>query len=423
MNLLVLIAATLSIICCLAIVSFAVYRQFIVFNQTRQFYDEQKHILSLRIAQIGNPVNAIKNNLDNLAWNGSRKFVLKGKVLEAEGICSFYFSPLDKRPLPPFIPGQYLTFQIQLSGQKKETVRCYSLSDSPNHPDYYRVTIKKISYKTVNSEIKEGLVSSYFHNKLQADDIIDIKAPSGHFYLDTESESPVVLIGGGIGITPVLSMINYIVNSGSKREVWLFYGVRNSDEHIMIDHLNELDRENSNVNIKICYSNPLESDELNVNHHYAERISLDLLKRVLPSSNYEYYICGPAPMMESLTTGLSAWGVPDSDINYEAFGPSTVKSVVSEEVTRIAQMKDITIKFAKSGIELEWDGISSSILEFAEKSDIQIESGCRSGNCGSCEVAIRNGDVEYLSQPGANIESGTCLACVSIPKNNLTLDA
>ncbi len=423
MNLLILLLTTLSLICCLGIVSFAFYRQFIVIHQTKQFYEEQKQILSLKISQITNPVNAIKSNLGNPAWNGSRKFVLKGKVLEAEGVCSFYFSPLDKKPLPPFIPGQYLTFQLHLSGQNKATIRCYSLSDSPNHPDYYRVTIKKLSYKTDSSEIKEGLVSSYFHNNLQVDDIVDVKAPSGQFFLNTENEAPVVLIGGGIGITPALSMLNYIVNSGSKREVWLFYGIRNSDEHIMMDYFKELDRENSNINIKICYSDPLEIDKINTHYDYAERVSVDLFKRVLPSSNFEYYVCGPPPMMESLTNGLLEWGVPEDDINYEAFGPSTVKSVVSEDVTRIAKKRDISIKFSKSGIELEWDGVSSSILEFAEKSGIQIESGCRSGNCGSCELAIRSGEVEYLSEPGAKVESGTCLTCVSIPKSNLTIDA
>ncbi|MEX2649485.1 MAG: hypothetical protein WD673_10775, partial [Alphaproteobacteria bacterium] len=79
-----------------------------------------------------------------LSWNGFRKFEIVRKQHEGGGICSFYMQPHDKKPLPPFQPGQYLTFQLQIPGQRKPVIRCYSLSDSPNHPDYYRVSIKKL---------------------------------------------------------------------------------------------------------------------------------------------------------------------------------------------------------------------------------------------------------------------------------------
>ena len=120
-------------------------------------------------------------------------------------------------------------------------------------------------------------------------------------------------------------MLNAICDSGSKRETWFFLGVRNSTEYLMKEHLERLDREHENVHLRVCYSDPIEGDVDSGDNHHGERISVDLFKRVLPSNNYEFYICCPALMIESVTTGLKEWGVPDSDVHFEAFGPATVK--------------------------------------------------------------------------------------------------
>jgi len=153
-------------------------------------------------------------------WNGTRKFLVSKKVLEAKDQCSFYFSPHDGRKLPPFEPGQFLTFRLDIPGQKKQTIRCYSLSDSPKS-DYYRCTIKRVPPPR-DSDHEPGLSSNYFHDFVEEGKILDVRAPGGHFYLDTKRQTPVVLIGGGIGLTPVLSMVNHIIDTGSKRETWFF---------------------------------------------------------------------------------------------------------------------------------------------------------------------------------------------------------
>ena len=356
------------------------------------------------------------------AWSGVRKFVLQGKVLECEGVCSFYYAPHDGQPLPPFLPGQYLTFQLNIPGVAKPVTRCYSLSDSPNHPDYYRVTVKQIPPPRNAPDAPPGLVSGYFHQQLQAADIVDVKAPGGHFYLDVEHPGQVVLIGGGIGLTPALSMLNYIVASGSARETWMFYGIRNGTEHVMKDHIQQIADQHENIHLHVCYSNPDDVDHAGVDYHHAERVTVDLFKRLLPSNNYDYYMCGPGPMMDSVTIDLAAWGVPKSKIHFEAFGPATVKRV-SHADTETIGASGFKISFSRSNKELKWDGISGSILEFAEANDIEMDSGCRAGNCGTCITAIRSGSVEYLSEPGAPIEDGSCLTCISIPKSPITLDA
>ncbi|MBC8242293.1 MAG: 2Fe-2S iron-sulfur cluster binding domain-containing protein, partial [Alphaproteobacteria bacterium] len=310
----------------------------------------------------------------------------------------------------------------RLPDREKPLVRCYSLSDSPLKTDYYRVSIKRLGPPPREPDAPPGLSSNFFHNDLQAGDIVDVKAPSGNFLLDLSKHRPVVLIGGGVGLTPMISMLNAICESGSQRETWFFYGVRNGDEHIMRAHLESLEAEHENVHVRICYSDPTDDEVEGQGFQHGCRISVDLFKKVLPSNNYEFYICGPPPMMESLTVGLSEWGVPDSDVFFEAFGPASVKRVappVSAVVARIGRVGTL----APSNKKVPWDGSHGSILELAEAHGVDLDPGCRAGSCGPCITAVKTGEVSYVDEPGSLPESGSCLACISVPKTDLALDA
>ena len=132
------------------------------------------------------------------SWPGFRKFVIQRKVDEGGNVCSFYLSPHDGKPLPAFNPGQYLTFNLHLQGAKgeaeKDVVRCYSLSDSPGHTDYYRVSIKRAPPPRDKPDLPPGVASNHFHDQLDDGDIIDVKAPAGNFFLDAAQQGPVVLI-------------------------------------------------------------------------------------------------------------------------------------------------------------------------------------------------------------------------------------
>jgi len=387
--------------------------------------DSERQLLQSRVAEIMGKWD-FEREKNEFSWSGFRKFVIARKVPEGGGICSFYLQPHDGKPLPAFDPGQYLTFRLDIPGQPKQVMRCYSLSDSPK-PDYYRVSIKAVPPPRDKPDVPAGLSSNFFHDQLNEGDILDVKAPGGHFFLDTAKHTPVVLIGGGIGLTPVMSMVNRIVDIGSTRECHFFYGVRNSKEHVMKEHLERLAAEHENIHMHICYSSPGDDDIEGKDYQYAERVGADLFKRVLPSSNYEYYFCGPPPMMNSLFEGLREWGVPENDINYEAFGPATVQK------KKEADTKDkdpapegevaFEVQFEKSGVTVPWDASIGSILDFAEENDVDIDFGCRAGNCGSCITAIKSGDVDYLSEPGEKPESGSCLACISVPKGAIVLDA
>ena len=387
-------------------------------NQKRA--DLEGELLKVRVDQIIE-AKRLENEKARLSWNGFRKFEVVSKVKETHDITSFYLSPHDGKPLPSFFPGQFLTFQLNIQGNTHPVVRCYSLSDSPHHPDRYRVSIKKVPPPRNDPKAPPGLVSNHFHESINENDILDIKAPSGQFYLDIHAKGPVVLLAGGVGITPVLSMLNALVEIESQREIWFCLGVRNKKEHIMKEHLEKVAKENPNVNLQVFYSSPAETDFKEKDYHIEGRVKVSSLINLLPSNNYDFYICAPPPMVEDLRNDLAAWGVPKTSIHFEAFGPATVKKCTTNSESK--DLPKIDVSFTKSGKVFPWDPKLTSLLELAENNGIPLDSGCRAGNCGTCLTAIKSGEVSYVGEPGSLPEEGSCLACIAVPKGDLTLDA
>ena len=374
------------------------------------------------------PHTAVESNAppSPAGWPGFRTFVVEHKVIEdaAQSVCSFYLKPEDGQALPAFAPGQFLTFRLEVpgaDGSSGQLLRCYSLSDAPR-PDGYRVSIKR-ALPPADSNFPQGRSSSFFHDHVAVGSRLQVRAPSGHFHID-HGEVPVVLIGGGIGITPMLSMLNWVVAEQPGREVWLFYGVRHSRELVMRAHLEALSAAHPNFHLHFCISNPLPEDVNGRDYHHRGRIDVPLLRMQLPLKPFHYYICGPAPLMESLVPALEEWGVPDAHIHFEAFGPASVKrKQPAVQPVSTAINSDIVVTFTKSGKQLHWQPGDGSLLEFAESNGISVDSGCRAGGCGSCQTSIRAGEISYRQEPEFDPEPGSCLLCVSIPKTSITLEA
>jgi len=392
-------------------------------------YEQQQQRLSLQLLRQQVETAAQlrwEKEQERQVWEGYRKFVVQRKVEEAPGITSFYLTPHDRRPLPLFQPGQFLTFQLKVPGQAKPVIRCYSLSDRPR-ADCYRVTIKKVPPPGDRPDCPPGLASSFFHKQVKEGDILDVKAPQGPFVLALTGSTPIVLIAGGIGLTPLLCMANALESQLSSRETWLFYGVRNGREHIMKEHLRRLAQEGDTFHLRVCYSNPREEDVQGRDYDYGQRISVELVKTVLPSNNYEFYVCGPPGMMASVVQDLRAWGVPQVSILTEAFGPASVPRAgtapVAPRPEPAGSSGTSNVAFAKSGQTIPWDAQAGNLLDLALAHGIDIPFGCRVGNCGTCETAVKAGQVRYLHEPSWHPQPGTCLVCVSQPEGDLQLDA
>ena len=359
-----------------------------------------------------------------LVWNGYRKFSVAKKARECEDVCAFYLKPHDGKALPPFKPGQYLTFQLDIPGRDKPLVRCYSISDGPHRTDYYRITIKKEKAPPDKPDLPPGAASSFFCDAVKEGDILSVKAPTGHFFLDMTKNSPIVLIAGGVGVTPMLSMANAIAASGSKRETWFFFGVRNTQEHIHKTELEKLAANHENIRLHVCYSRPGSNEVKGRDYQHEGRVSIELLKELLPSNNFEYYLCGNGAFMKSISDGLEAWGVPEKDVYFEAFGPATVKKKTAPSTpTETDLLSKLNVTFSRSGKTVHWEPSAGNLLEFARSQGVRIDSGCCAGSCGSCLVAIKSGSVDYLKPPDAEPEQGACLTCICRPKADLILDA
>lgn len=363
------------------------------------------------------------------AWSGLRTFKLARRTIEdaAQTICSFELVPQDGQALPPFLPGQYLTFSLDIptaSGATQPVVRCYSISNAPD-PSHYRVSIKRAP-APANTLFPPGRSSSFFHDHVKEGSLLQLRAPAGHFYLD-RSEAPVVLIAGGVGITPMLSMLTWCLSQQAGREVWLFYGVRHSQELVMQTQLAALAAAHPNFHLHFCLSEAAPEALVGQKYQRPGRVDVALLRALLPLKPYHYYICGPTPMLQSLVPALEDWGVPDSHIHFEAFGPASIqrkKASTSAGAPGAADVAtDIMVTFAKSGKQVIWQADAGTLLDFAEANGMRVDSGCRAGGCGSCQTTITAGEVTYRQTPDFDPEPGTCLLCVCTPKTSVTLEA
>lgn len=355
---------------------------------------------------------------DAPAWEGFREFRVVDKTF-ANGdrsVCALHLEPADGTAPPAFAPGQFLTFRFDIadpaSGRTGPAVRCYSLSDHPESGTY-RVLVKRAA---------DGLVSRHVHDVVQVGNVLMIQAPRGHFVLDGDG-APVVLIAGGIGITPMLSMLTAACENGDGREIWLFHGSRNGADHVMKDHLETLAADHPNLHLRVCYSRPRPDDVPGRDYQHRGRIDIALLRQTLPLKPYRFHVCGPRALMETLIPALRGWGVPDDNIRYEAFGPVVLSLRARQFPADGAPSGPIAVTFAGSQKTVTWDGTDASLLDFAERNGIEVTSGCRAGGCGSCQTTIEDGEVDYLIAPDFDPEPGRCLLCVSYPKRDLILTA
>lgn len=407
-----------------------------LFTATRQFA-WHRQAAGLRIEALSTELDtAIQRRRlapdSHASWRGYRRFVVRSVQRESSQAKSIILVPEDRRPLPSFHPGQFLTVKVEIPGQAKPLQRCYSISDRPR-PDQYRCTIKSIA-PAASGEANLGIVSRYINLSLQEGDVIDVKAPGGDFYLDLFDKRPAILLAGGIGITPLMSMMEAVLHEGTSRQLLLFYGVRNSREHVFRKRLTELAERHEQLRVVTCYSRPLPEDRVGSDFDLPGRISIDLLKRLLPSSNYEFFLCGPSGFMDSLLADLQAWDVPKSRIHLERFGSPphlddqprlTGKRQDRGESDSPRQERGVEpwdIRLDHSGQTLAWNDDAASILECAEMQEVQLPFGCRQGNCGTCAARLVSGTVHYEQKPDFELAPDECLPCQAQPTSDIVLD-
>ncbi|WHY98098.1 NO-inducible flavohemoprotein [Peribacillus simplex] len=252
-------------------------------------------------------------------WEGYRSFNIDKKIKESDVVTSFYLKPTDGKPIASYHAGQYLTLKAEIPGEKYTHIRHYSLSNSPGK-EYYRISVKR---EDPHGDAPSGIVSNYLHRQLEVGDTLQFSAPAGDFELDN-TDLPVVLISGGIGITPLLSMLNTIIEKQPQRQVTFIHATSNSQTHAFKDHLQQIVNEHQHIKSFVVYGAPSEADRTSGHFDKEGYVGLDFLQSVVPSKEANFYFCGPIPFMEAINEALNKWSVSKDHIHYEVFSPLAI---------------------------------------------------------------------------------------------------
>lgn len=259
-----------------------------------------------------------KNATRHGGWEGFRKFRVAKRVKESSLVISLYLVPEDGGDLPNYLPGQYLTVRVPMpDGQT--TMRNYSLSDKSSAKQF-RISVKH--EKGIVGNQPPGFVSSYLHMSLQEDSSLEVGPPCGEFILDVDfnAAKPLVFLAGGIGITPLLSMVLTALSKNADRSVIFVHACVNQDVQAFRPDLEALSSVHPNLNLWYRYSEDGDKALVGVN---ASRGLIDaaFLEGIVEDRDAEYFICGPTGFMVAMTGILDTWNIPTSQIRCEAFGP------------------------------------------------------------------------------------------------------
>ncbi|MCE2595054.1 NO-inducible flavohemoprotein [Motilimonas cestriensis] len=243
-------------------------------------------------------------------WQGFRRFIIHDKIMESELIQSFILMPEDGAPVADFLPGQYIGIQLRAAGQDYDAIRQYSLSDTSNS-EYYRISVKCEH---------DGEVSPYLH-QLPLQSIINVTPPSGDFYLNLPLQTPIVLLSGGIGQTPLLSMLNSTLKQPLSKDIYYLHGCENGQHHAFAKHLNFQCKAHPKLHRWVWYQSPLANDLKSEDYDFSGLMSLDKVASELPIEQAHFYCCGPTGFMAEMYRQLTSMGVTPDRIHYENFGP------------------------------------------------------------------------------------------------------
>lgn len=355
-----------------------------------------------------------------------RPFKVVAKVRESSTITSFHLAPLDRRHWQPFEAGQFLTIQVPQPLTGGYVVRNYTVSSAPSDEGKYRITVKRET--ALAPDVAGGLASCWLHDTVEEGAIVNIANPRGAFKLDKASSRPVILLSGGVGLTPTVSMLQVLATE-SDRPVWFIHACDTGAVHALDKEVDALAASRAGIHLHYCYRFPSDDDVRQGRFHSTGFISRETLQRLLPLDDYEVYMCGPPPFMQAMYDLLLSLGVDGKRIAYEFFGPSSLLSPTQQQAAPLVTVpvsdatdSGIEITLQKSEARFTWDGSSESILSFLEAQGIEPSFSCRAGVCGSCLQSLVSGEVDYVEEPLDEVPSGRVLLCCTKPVSSIVLD-
>lgn len=347
-------------------------------------------------------------------WHGFRPLRVTATDLESPTVLSIRLEADDHTPLPPPLPGQYLTVKVPDAGHPIP-LRSYSLSGDPA-AGVYRISVKRED---------RGQVSRWLHAHIKAGSVLPAAAPRGDFCL-IEDATPVVLMSAGIGLTPVLAMLHTLAAAHSSRRIWWLHTTRNRETHAFADEVTALLQGLPDAQQHVFYTHA-EKAEGDVTRGRPDHHAIAALK--LPA-DAAVYLCGPAQFMTDMRDACTEAGIDAGQIHSELFGalpPINPGIIGPPQRTRPHPPAGTPgagppVTFARSGITVNWSQNYGSILELAEACDVPTRFACRSGVCHVCVTGVVAGKTNYVQIPLERPDEGEVLICSAAPSSDLVLD-
>ena len=347
-------------------------------------------------------------------YSGSMQ--VTGIFHETHDVKTFRLASADGQVIPfSFEPGQFVTFTLTIDGVEKPVKRSYTIASSPTEQYYFEVTIKREEF---------GVVSRHMHDVVNVGDTLSIKAPGGKFYFNGQDASSVVLISGGVGITPMMSAVRYLTTTCWDGDIYFLFCTRTSNDFIFEQELKYLQARHPRLKVLVSMTQADGTSWMGPQG----RFSSALINEFVPDIALKTaHICGPPAMMDATKDILSELGMPEANIKTEAFGGASPKKTATK--TEVAPNTPVNntrqVRFSLSNAQAQ-AGTDETVLDVADGLDVDIENSCRAGSCGSCKVKLLRGDVDMEVDDGLEPEdrvSGYILACQAIPKTDVEVEA
>ncbi|MBB3196860.1 pyridoxamine 5'-phosphate oxidase family protein [Roseateles terrae] len=364
-----------------------------------------------------------------------RRWRVTKVVDESQVIRSFHLTPADGLPRPAFRAGQHLPIRLRTAGGA-ELRRTYTISSAPEDAEL-RLSVKR-----------EGEASSYLHDRWQVGDVVEALAPQGRFVIDAGAPRPAVLIGAGVGMTPMVAFARHLIAQGNRhppmRPVHLIQVARDEASRAFGAELQALaEQADGALRLHVVLSH---TDGAPTAAHQGP-LTLPMLQQWLPLDDYEFFLCGPGGFMQALYDGLRDLGIRDERIQAEAFGPSALRrrvarvegaaagqqgpsnqagmDALASGATSIGSDREApllrppaqraTVVFKQTGREAAWQPADGTLLDFAEQQGLAPPFSCRAGHCGSCATRMTSGEVTYARPIAWQPAADEVLLCCAVP--------
>ena len=344
-------------------------------------------------------------------------------VTETPSVKTFRLvSSSDDGLLPfTFVPGQFLNVAFWIGGARMN--RSYSISSSPTERGYVEVTVRREP---------RGAVSRHIDDLLEVGDQIEAGGPVGRFtFTGTEADS-IVLIAGGVGITPMMSITRYLTERAWAGDIFFIYGCRAPSDFIFAKQFAALQRVNPKLHVAVTMSRPEGTDWKGPRG----RITKELLTETVPSiASRRIHLCGPRSMMDATKAILAELGVAPDQIKTELFGATkptpaapgtTAAPIVAATGPLVTYSKNSKSAKIRTDLQKGDSPPKQSILELSEELAIGIQFSCRVGTCGVCKVKMMSGTVDMAVQDALDADDttkGIILACQAKPTSDVTVEA